>query len=101
MRRETVARIVEQARIQLEGRRQDKILHRRLPVFDEPIGLALLPELSPGDLFLDLEGDAYFAGEGLEYLFGLFELEIVDEYFGSGVESPEALHAVLGDDPRR
>jgi uncharacterized protein len=89
MRRETVARIVDQAQIQLEGRRQDKVLHRRLPVFDEPIGLALLPEPSPADLFLDLEGDAYFAGEGLEYLFGLFELELVDEYFGSGVESPE------------
>lgn len=104
LRRETVARIVDQAQIQLEGRRQGKVLHRRLPVLDEPTGLALLPEPSPGDLFLDLEGDAYFEGEGLEYLFGLFELGILDEYSGFGVESPErytAFWAMTRDEERR
>ncbi len=33
-------------------------------------GFALLPEPSPGDVFFDMEGDPYFEGGGLEYLFG-------------------------------
>ena len=33
----------------------------------------MLPEPSPGDLFLDLEGDPYVLGDGLEYLFGFAE----------------------------
>ncbi|HEY3496724.1 MAG TPA: TM0106 family RecB-like putative nuclease, partial [Polyangiaceae bacterium] len=38
------------------------------------VGLEALPAPTPGDLFLDLEGDAFVAGGGLEYLFGLLEL---------------------------
>jgi len=30
-----------------------------------------LPEPSPGDLFVDLEGDSFALGEGIEYLFGI------------------------------
>ena len=33
-------------------------------------GLALLPEPSDGDVFLDLEGDPFVGEHGLEYLFG-------------------------------
>src|SRR5207249_2311613 len=33
-------------------------------------GLAGLPNPSPGDLFLDLEGDPYVDEGGIEYLFG-------------------------------
>ena len=33
-------------------------------------GLARLPEPSPGDIFLDLEGDPYVGEAGLEYLTG-------------------------------
>jgi uncharacterized protein len=93
IRAETLTRLREQAAIQLEGRGLDKVLHRRLPAVGEPTGVALLPEPSPGDLFLDLEGDAFFEGEGLEYLFGLFELAVVDDLFGSSVESPERYSA--------
>ena len=59
----------EQARVQLQGRVEGRAVHEWLPVV-EGRGLTLLPEPSPGDVFLDLEGDP-FAGEGgLEYLFG-------------------------------
>ncbi len=38
-------------------------------------GFALLPEPSPGDVWLDLEGDPWFEpARGLEYLFGWVEL---------------------------
>lgn len=37
---------------------------------EEDKGLAALPEPSPGDLFFDLEGDAFAMDGGLEYLFG-------------------------------
>ncbi|MBV8952319.1 MAG: TM0106 family RecB-like putative nuclease [Actinobacteria bacterium] len=39
-----------------------------------PRGFAALPEPSPGDLFVDLEGDQLAVEGGLEYLFGLVEL---------------------------
>jgi uncharacterized protein len=67
--RQSYERIREQARVQLQGLTSGK------PVFEliEPapaVGLALLPEPSPGDVFLDLEGDPFVAEGGLEYLFG-------------------------------
>ena len=48
----------------------------------EPIeperGLALLPAPDEGDLFLDLEGDPYALDDGVDYLFGVID---VDERF--------------------
>jgi predicted RecB family nuclease len=41
----------------------------------EPRGLSRLPEPSPGDVFLDLEGDNYADEGGREYLFGITTLE--------------------------
>ena len=75
-----LARIREQARIQLEGRRnQDHRYELFQPASGEPIdperGLATLPEPSPGDLFLDLEGDPYAFDDGLDYLFGILETD--------------------------
>ena len=55
-----------------------------------PRGLAALPEPSPGDLFLDLEGDPYVDG-GLEYLFGVARSR----------RRRAALPRVLGPRPRR
>jgi uncharacterized protein len=70
----TFERVREQARLQLVAR------ETQLPVFEiiQPVemekGLCRLPEPSPRDLFLDLEGDP-FAGEGgREYLFGIVSL---------------------------
>jgi uncharacterized protein len=73
---DTYVRVREQARLQLESR--DKpIAFEPLDVLPEH-GLCLLPEPTPGDVFLDLEG-APFAGEigsgGREYLFGLVTLD--------------------------
>ncbi len=71
-----------QSALQVKGDGCTPPLHELLPVVrpddetdDEsrPVGLAALPEPSPGDLFLDLEGDPYADG-GLEYLFGVVEV---------------------------
>jgi uncharacterized protein len=70
-------KVREQARLQLESRGKE------IPSFElaEVVaneGLCLLPEPTPGDVFLDLEG-APFAGEigagGREYLFGVVTLD--------------------------
>ena len=67
--RDSYERVREQARVQLTGREAGRVLHELLPVVPGR-GLAALPEPSPGDLFLDLEGDSYVDEGGLEYLFG-------------------------------
>ena len=43
--------------------------------FEKEKGLLRLPEPSPGDVFLDLEGDSFAAEGGREYLFGLVTLD--------------------------
>jgi uncharacterized protein len=70
-----LTRIHSQARIQLEGRRQQKHLHELLQPVVADQGLAALPEPSPGDLFLDLEGDPYAFELGIEYLFGVVDVD--------------------------
>jgi len=66
---ESLLRVQAQARVQLQGRREGRVIHETLPV--EPgLGLCRLPTPSPGDVFLDLEGDPFVADDGLEYLFG-------------------------------
>ena len=42
---------------------------------DPERGLATLPPPSPGDLFLDLEGDPFAFDDGLDYLFGVLETD--------------------------
>ena len=59
----------EQARVQMEGRVAKKPVHELLAREDGQ-GLARLPEPSPGDIFFDIEGDAFVGESGLEYLFG-------------------------------
>ncbi|HVS04173.1 MAG TPA: TM0106 family RecB-like putative nuclease [Thermoanaerobaculia bacterium] len=59
----------EQARVQLLGRESDGRVVERLAAAPGR-GLARLPEPSPGDLFLDLEGARFVGDGGLEYLFG-------------------------------
>ncbi|HEV8252561.1 MAG TPA: TM0106 family RecB-like putative nuclease [Candidatus Limnocylindria bacterium] len=74
----TVERIREQARIQLEGRREGTVKYELLvPEGGQRVeperGLSSLPLPSPGDLFFDIEGDPYAFEDGLEYLFGVME----------------------------
>lgn len=64
-------RIHNQARIQAEGRKQGHLVYELLEPKEPNTGLTALPAPSPGDLFLDLEGDAFAFGTGLEYLMGI------------------------------
>jgi uncharacterized protein len=62
-------RVREQARLQVEGRTIGRVIYETLPVVAGS-GLCLLPTPSPGDVFLDFEGDPFVSGGGLEFLFG-------------------------------
>lgn len=66
---ETYNNIHGQARIQLEGRLQNALLHELLPIAAGR-GFTRLPEPSKGDIYFDIEGDPFFDQLGLEYLFG-------------------------------
>ena len=63
-------RVRDQARLQLASRDLATPAYELLPVVEEK-GLCRLPEPSPGDLFLDLEGDPFVGEAGREYLFGV------------------------------
>jgi predicted RecB family nuclease len=63
-------RIREQARVQMRGRNEQRPVHELLEPFETGRGLAALPLPSPGDLFLDFEGDPFAFEQGLEYLVG-------------------------------
>jgi uncharacterized protein len=64
-----------QARVQLASRGRTRPLVESLGPSLPGLGLARLPEPSPGDVFLDLEGDPFVEGGGLEYLFGAVTLD--------------------------
>jgi uncharacterized protein len=66
---ETYVRVREQARVQFEGRRAGVPRYETLAVV-EGQGLCRLPAPSPGDVFLDLEGDPFVGTSGLEFLLG-------------------------------
>ena len=83
---DTLPRLREQAELQARARADHEPHFRllgdadrkplRMPPGAKPklVGLEALPPPTPGDLFFDLEGDAFVEGGGLEYLFGLLEL---------------------------
>ncbi|MBL0009474.1 MAG: TM0106 family RecB-like putative nuclease [Saprospiraceae bacterium] len=71
---ETYLRIREQARVQFEGRIKEKAIYELLDLH-AGFGLYKLPEPSPGDIFLDFEGDPFVGSSGLEYLTGWVEVE--------------------------
>lgn len=68
--REGMERVREQARVQVQGRTESRLVHEPLLPVVEGMGFCRLPDPAAGDMFVDLEGDP-FAGEwGLQYLFG-------------------------------
>jgi uncharacterized protein len=73
--KEPYIRLREQARVQLEGRLRKVPVHELLQPFDGEHGLARLPEPSPGDIFLDFEGDPFVPPSGREFLFGLVQAD--------------------------
>ena len=71
----TLERLRHQAALQTEHRNTGRHRYELLPV-DERTGFRLLPALSAGDVFFDMEGDPYFSPErGLEYLFGVMTVD--------------------------
>jgi predicted RecB family nuclease len=75
-------RIREQARVQVEARETGKPKFELLPM-ERGFGLAILPEPSGGDIFLDIEGDPFVGEHGLEYLFGYqFQTDAGSSYLG-------------------
>ncbi len=73
--RESITRSREQARVQLEGRVAGRTLFEPL-AFEPGRGLAMLPEPSPRDVFLDFEADPFVDEGGLEFLFGWATLDL-------------------------
>ena len=68
--RETLLRLRDQARVQLDGRRAAAPRHEiRLPI-DAEHGFGLLPEPSQDDVYLDFEGNHFAEGGVQEYLTG-------------------------------
>lgn len=67
---ESYRSIHEQAKIQLEGRIQNKLLYKLL-ASDPGRGLYRLPEPNKGDIYFDIEGDPFYGEGGLEYLLGV------------------------------
>jgi len=60
----------EQARVQVAGRTEKRLVHEALLPVAEGMGFCRLPEPSADDMFLDLEGDPFVGEQGLQYLFG-------------------------------
>jgi uncharacterized protein len=83
--RPALERVREQARIQVEGEDRGEVLWELLePEWTTPEevaertlvpdrGFLVLPEPSPHDLFLDLEGDPFAFDDGIDYLFGVLD----------------------------
>jgi predicted RecB family nuclease len=92
--RQSYERSREQARIQVAGRTAEHPIYEAIPP-EVGIGLARLPEPSPGDIFFDLEGDPFVGEGGLEFLFGYLSVS------ESGEQSYVGGWAFSRDDERR
>src|SRR5437868_802299 len=68
--KEAYRRMREQARVQVQGRTKQRLVHELLQPVAEGMGFCRLPEPSPGDVFMDFEGDPFVGEQGLQYLFG-------------------------------
>ena len=71
----------EQASIQHQSRQKGQVLYELLPINTEQkyYGLTELPMPSRGDLFFDIEGDAFVGPQGIEYLLGFSYLDEEDD----------------------
>jgi len=89
--REAIVRVREQARVQLQGRTSGVPHHELLPI-EKDRGLLRLPAPSPGDIFLDFEGDPFASKSGLEYLFGWTTQEADSSHSPHPADSPHPPH---------
>jgi predicted RecB family nuclease len=104
-----LARVREQARIQVEGEDRGETLWELLePEWTQDAetgartlvpdrGFLVLPEPSRNDLFLDLEGDPFALDDGVDYLFGVLDpASVEDDPRWTGVEAGAAAEAQAG-----
>jgi predicted RecB family nuclease len=82
-----LVRIHGQALLQRNGRNEGKMLYEILEPIEEEKGFAALPTPSPGDVFLDFEGDEYAFETGVEYLLGT--LTMADDSGKDAVYEPQ------------
>jgi predicted RecB family nuclease len=68
--KEAYERTCKQARVQVEGRKEQRLVHEQIFPPMEGMGFCRLPEPSAGDVFMDFEGDPFVGEQGLQYLFG-------------------------------
>jgi predicted RecB family nuclease len=68
------ASIHQQARLQVQGREERRNIYELLVPPEPEKGLCSLPAPSPGDIFLDFEGDQFTFEGSLEYLFGVLTI---------------------------
>ena len=87
-------RIREQARVQVAGREGGSPVYETLELEPE-VGLAGLPQPSPGDIFFDFEGDPFVGPGGLEYLFGYLAAN------GTGQQEYAGLWALSYEEEKR
>src|SRR3984893_3670959 len=84
-----LARLRQQARLQVQQRQRDTPPFEVLPPLGEGLGFQSLPPPTPDDLFFDIEGDPFVGDNGLEYLFGIFEYTLpLEEEGRAGVHHP-------------
>ena len=69
-----LVRLHEQAKLQVKGREDGQAYYELLQPVEPGRGLTVLPEPSPGDVFLDLESNPYVLDQGLEYLIGFLTI---------------------------
>src|ERR1700722_17399434 len=91
--RESYDRVREQARIQVESKDLEVPRHEPILPVVEKTGFCKLPEPSPGDVFVDLEGDPFVGDPGLQYLFGIATLKPAE--LGAKSVAPAPLPAVF------
>ena len=99
---EALHRVREQARLQVESIGLPVPRFELLPLDRDgdgnlvpERGLLGLPEPSPGDLYLDLEGDPYALDDGVDYLFGILEPAVPEEderWMGASTEGMDLPH---------
>ena len=85
--RQSLSRVREQARIQVEGDEADEeVISELLDAarlkdgqLEPNKGLLSLPAPSEGDFFFDIEGDPFALDDGVDYLFGVVEPRILEE----------------------
>jgi predicted RecB family nuclease len=69
--RDGYERVREQARVQVQGRAENKPVHEPILPVAQGTGFCRLPEPNRLDMFVDLEGDPFAGTQGQQYLFGL------------------------------